>query len=604
MSFYDRIKEQVSGLRNKYEYQNDGTAFGHFIIGECFNKIIDFEYNGIDFDDFIKDHIVDMANDLGNDAIFVNQKTKEIIVFQFKFSKSQLLDTNEIKKNKRFIDWILGISSETLTPNPKLKKIIDEEVSSILTDENVKTNNYSIAFYYIDNNFEGTIKTDINALYNNYHDKNIDFQIKFYDYGDLKELYDDVLIPKNDVTLKIVKDEFFIKYSRYHGETETDMETIVTTILANSLKPIIEEKKELLLALNVRYYKGENEINSKIKSEYSKGDKSNFWILNNGINAVCEDFGIIEEDRIRIKNFQIVNGGQTAKTLTRIVNDLPDDVQILMRLTKIKDKGKISKISMDVAVASNSQNAISARDLHSGDRIQNKIFEYLDKVRIFYDKKDGEWATVNKKKYKNPFGRSPMHLKIKNTDLGVAYLSFYLQMPISTVGRHKLVFSELYYDKIFSSLGNEDDQFYKLMLAYRISEKVNEIKIDKYQNYEILQNNYINDVLVSLSGIFFYKNELHKLDKIDDLVEKLYDCKGQNYIKSNDKYALDINQDFDDFIIKEIRLLQNILDVKKEGKKEYINEDWLPNDTNKWLKKDGTYKEIFEKMIKKLKQNA
>lgn len=259
---------------------------------------------------------------------------------------------------------------------------------------------------------------------------------------------------------------------------------------------------------------------------------------------------------------------------------------------------------MDIAVASNSQNAISARDLHSGDRIQNKIFEHLDKVGIFYDKKDGEWATVTKSKYKNPFGSSPMHLKIKNVDLGVAYLSFYLQMPISTVGRHKLVFSELYYDKIFSMSGNEDDQFYKLMSAYRISEKVNEIKTDKYKNYEILQNNYINDVLVSLSGIFFYKNELHKLDKIDDLVEKLYSHKGQNYIKSNDKYALDLNQDFDDFVVKEIQLLQYILDVKKESKKERDNEDWLPNDTNKWLKKDGTYKDIFEKMIKKLKQNA
>ena len=544
-----------------------------------------------------------MANDLGNDAIFTNQKNKEIIVFQFKFSKSQLLNTDEIKKNKRFIDWILGISNETLTPNPKLKKIIDEEVFSILPNDKKETNNYSITFYYINNNFEGTIKTDIKALYNNYQDKGINFQIKFYDYQDIEGLYNDVLIPRNDVEFKIAQNEFFIKNYKYYDEMETDIETIVTTILANSLKPIIEEKKELLLALNVRYYKGDNYINSKIIKEYSKGKKSNFWILNNGINTICENFEIVDDgNRIKIKNFQIVNGGQTVKTLTRIVNDLPDDVQILMRLTKIKEKPKISKISMDIAVASNSQNAISARDLHSGDRIQNKIFKHLDKVGIFYDKKDGEWATVTKSKYKNPFGSSPMHLKIKNVDLGVAYLSFYLQMPISTVGRHKLVFSELYYDKIFSMSGNEDDQFYKLMLAYRISEKVNEIKTDKYKNYEILQNNYINDVLVSLSGIFFYKNELHKLDKIDDLVEKLYGHKGQNYIKSNDKYALDLNQDFDDFIVKEIQLLQDILDIKKEGKKEYGHEDWLLNDTNKWLKKDGTYKEIFEKMIEKLKQ--
>ena len=103
MDFYDKIKEQVSDLTKNQKYQNDGTAFGHFIIKECFNKIIDFEYDGNDFDQFIKDHIVDMANDLGNDAIFTNQNSNEILVFQFKYSKNKLLNTTEIKKNKKFI---------------------------------------------------------------------------------------------------------------------------------------------------------------------------------------------------------------------------------------------------------------------------------------------------------------------------------------------------------------------------------------------------------------------------------------------------------------------------------------------------------------------
>jgi hypothetical protein len=42
--------------------------------------------------------------------------------------------------------------------------------------------------------------------------------------------------------------------------------------------------------------------------------------------------------------------------------------------------------------------------------------------------------------------------------------------------------------------------------------------------------------------------------------------------------------------------------VKKDGKKEFINQEWIPNDTNNWLKKDGTYKEVYDKVIKKLKQ--
>ncbi len=601
MSFYAKIKDQVADLRNQFSYQNDGTAFGHFILRECFNKIIDFDYDGNDYDSFIKDHIVDMANDLGNDAIFTNRKNREIIFFQFKYSNGQLLNTNEIKKNKKFIDWILNITPDSLAPNQKLKKVIDDEISPILTQQNLTDKNYSITFYYIDNSFEGTIRTDIKALYNNYLDKNINFQIKFYNYAELEELYDDIEIPKNEIKLKIVPDEFFIKKINYHDENETPVEIIVTNIIANSLKPIIEEKKELILALNVRYYKGENDINSKIKQEYSKGKKSNFWILNNGINAVCEDFSV-DGSTLTVKNFQIVNGGQTTKTLTRIVNDLPEEVQILMRLTKVLDKTRTSKISMDIAVASNSQNAIDARDLHSGDRIQNKIFSNLDKVGIFYDKKDGEWATVQKKKYRNPFGNSPMHLKIHNVDLGVSYLSFYLQVPISTVGRHKLVFSEVYYDQIFSMTSNEDDQFYKLMLSYRISERVNRIKTEKVSSYEILQNNYINDVLVALTAIYFYKDNLGKISTIEELVDKLKELKGQKYINTNEKYILNLDQSFDDFIIEITKSIQYILDTKKAGKKDYTGEDWLPTETNNWLKKDGTYKEIYEKAIKKMRQ--
>ncbi len=257
---------------------------------------------------------------------------------------------------------------------------------------------------------------------------------------------------------------------------------------------------------------------------------------------------------------------------------------------------------MDIAVASNSQNAISARDLHSGDRIQNKIFSNLDSVGIFYDKKDGEWATVNKKKYRNPFGNSPMHLKIHNIDLGVAYLSFYLQVPISTIGRHKLVFSEVYCDQIFNMSTNEDDQFFQLILAYRVSERVNRIKSEYFPRYEILQNNYINDVIVALTSIYFFKDNLNNIETSEELTIKLKELKGQPYIKRAEKYILNLDQPLDDFIIKIIQSIQYILDTKKAGKKDYTGEDWLPTETNNWLKKDATYKEIYEKVIKKLKQ--
>ncbi len=600
MDFYTRIQNQVTELRSEYNYQNDGTAFGHFIIKECFKKIIDFEFDGTDFDGFIKDHIVDMSNDLGNDAIFINRKNRELLVFQFKYSPSSLLNTSEIKKNKKFIDWIFKLNNEQLKPNYKLEKIIREDIYSTFTDEDIEKKNYRVVFHYIDYNFDKAINTDIKALFNNYNEKNIAFQIKCYNHTELDDLYNDVEIPQNRVELRYVPLECFKKELVFHNGDETPMETIVTTIYANSLKTIIEEHKELILALNVRYYKGENEINARIKEEYSKGMKSNFWILNNGINALCQDFQL-DNNKLIINNFQIVNGGQTTNTLLRIVNDLPDRVQMLMRLTAIKNKAKISGISKNIAVASNAQNAITSRDLHSGDRIQTTIFNKLDRVGIFYDKKDGEWATVNKKKYRNPLSKSPLHLKISNIDLGIAYLSFFLQLPISTFGRFKLIFSELYYDQIFSMAVDEDVQFTKLILSYRISEKIKQFRNDNLLKYGVLQNNYVNDVLVSLSAICFFQKNLLKVETIESLKKELSKLNYDTYLNQNEKFSISLDGDFDNHLIKIVNALQYILDVKIESKKDK-GEEWLPSDTNNWFKKNETYDEIYEKVIKNLKK--
>ncbi|MBK9249339.1 MAG: AIPR family protein [Ignavibacteria bacterium] len=603
MHFYDKIKDQVATITPKYNYPNDGTAFGHFIIKECFNKIVDFDFDGQDFDEFITSHIVDGSNDNGNDAIFVNKSQKRILVFQFKYSQnSSLLNTNEVLKNKKFIDWILRLSTDNLSPNSKLRRVIDNEISEILTDEALKNNEYTIAFYYVDRTFPTHNVTDIEALFNNYRDKGVNFDIKYYDYEKLNDLYDDVEIPKNNVELKIVHNEYFVKEYKYFDTEDTDLKTIVCSIQANSLKKLVKEQNELLFALNVRYFKGENEINSKIKQEYSKGSKSNFWILNNGINAICESFDL-ESDILKISNLQIVNGGQTTKTLTITVNDLPDEVHILMRLTKISSTTKVSKISKEIATSSNNQNAIGQRDLHSGDRLQRTIFKKLDDVDIFYDKKDGEWTTIaNKVKFKNPFGRNPIYFKINNTDLGKSYLSFSYKFPFHQKGVINLSIQRNITATFFNQEVNEENQFYKLLFAYRVTEKLNLLKWENESKFEILQSSCINDVLISLSALYFLQEKLLRLKEAREIKDLINQMDFINYLNPTDRYSLTLDENFITFMMRVIRGLQQTLNILKMAK-ELNNETWIPKDTNNWLKKDGTYKQIIGQVTTYLVQN-
>ena len=108
--------------------------------------------------------------------------------------------------------------------------------------------------------------------------------------------------------------------------------------------------------------------------------------------------------------------------------------------------------------------------------------------------------------------------------------------------------------------------------------------------------------MVSLSALFFFKENLNKVSTIDDLILGLENLNVQEFIDDDDKFSLRLGDDFYNFSLKIAEALQNRLDVKKEAKLEYTNEEWIPSDTNKWLKKDGTYKEIYQKVLARLKQ--
>jgi hypothetical protein len=598
--FYNKVKDIVEEFREDYNYPNDGTAFGHFCIKECFTKIMDFGFDGNDdeFNEFIKNHCVDRANDLGNDVIFGDTKNNRIFIFQFKYSKSSLLNSTEIKKNKTFIDWLLGLENEEQKPNHILKNIIETELKPILTEDNINKKNYEIVFIYVDSNFDEKLDSVISSLFANYRDKNINFEVKKYNHSKLDVLYEDIEVPHNEVVFEIIPEEYFIKKYQYFNEspnTNIELETIIGSLLANSLKKVVEQEGESIFSLNVRYFKGENEINSKMKREYEKGSESNFWILNNGINAICEEFNIkVIEDRtyIKIKNLQIVNGGQTTKILTKIINELPNSVQLLMKLTKIKNKDVVSIISKNISIASNSQNAITFRDLHSNDKIQRFISDKLNDCGVFYDKKDGEWNTLKveqKKKYKIPNKKT--YYKINNTDLGLCYMSFFNQLPFSNKGRKKLVFSDIMYGDIFDSSKGENNQFIRLIFSYKLMEYIKEYKNNLKSTIAVLESTYINDLLLSLSALYFV-SDTTIIKNENDLKNELISLNLENYINEKD-CILKLDEDFLDYFSKIIEAIKYLNKVKS-GIAKATGELWK---FDNYIKNENNYKEILLAVI-------
>lgn len=604
MSIYKKFSNDVCSIKNNFKYKNEGTAFGHFVIRECLGKILELGYDGIDIDSYIFDHIVDGSYDCGNDAILVDKDTSTINIFQFKYSEESLLTIEDLEKNKSFLNTILRLDGPTVFPNNKIKELIRTEIDNILTIDNLDNKSYEIVLWYIDNHFNDSISKSINELKKYYTDKNIPIKTMLYDYETLHSLYLDTDLPNNNTSLSIISNEFFLRKSKFYNNNKAvPIETLVASIKASSLKNAVLKYRESLFALNVRYFKGLKKINIDIKDELLKGSKSNFWMLNNGIIAICKNFELSDtQSEIYIDNLQIVNGGQTSQTIATI-DSLDDNIDVLIRLTKIKSKdGGLNKISKNISIASNSQNAIQTRDLRSGDKIQLEIYDKLRSVHIFYDKKDGEWSNLTKDEknfFKNP--NTKKIIKIKNITLATAYMSLFLQLPATGKGRKTLAFSDNYYSEIFSNCPNGiDNQFYKLMFSLRLAEFISntiENMKAKKKPHHCIYETMSKDTILSLAALYFCRNSLsvdYTKDDVTKLVNKERDW--GKFLNHEDGYSLKHISDLEKFILELIEHLETHVELQ-EGISESNNE--IFNLTN-YLKTDSSYPKILRHTIKNL----
>ena len=109
-----------------------------------------------------------------------------------------------------------------------------------------------------------------------------------------------------------------------------------------------------------------------------------------------------------------------------------------------------------VTTYTNSQNAISERDLHSNDSIQYSIQTILNKFDILYERKLNEFKDNDK-------------LTIDALDTAQAFLCCELKKPHKAKQEKKKLFGVLY-GEIFNS--SKSDSAYKLFISYLVLDSV------------------------------------------------------------------------------------------------------------------------------------
>ena len=197
-----------------------------------------------------------------------------------------------------------------------------------------------------------------------------------------------------------------------------DYECEITVVFVPTIEiaKVMSHYRNSILRYNPRSYlefEGEK-VNAAIKETIMSSEANEFALLNNGITIVCDESGISEQSgrkhraQLFLLNPQIINGGQTAYTLSRIYDSLEPEKrekifsgkEVLVKviaLTKnadvMDDEPRRVALIERISIATNSQTTVTLADRTSSDPLHSQIQSALfDRYGLLYERKRGEFS--------------------------------------------------------------------------------------------------------------------------------------------------------------------------------------------------------------------
>ncbi|MFM9963549.1 MAG: AIPR family protein [Planctomycetaceae bacterium] len=159
---------------------------------------------------------------------------------------------------------------------------------------------------------------------------------------------------------------------------------LVGKIPVHEVAGLFDRHGDLLLERNVRRYLGvsSNRVNLAInRTLLNPRERGNFYFYNNGITLVCHHFtyNALQADNylVRVEGMQVINGGQTCKTIQQSLTWLTKGTQantdlektyVLVRLYELPTES--ADLVRSITYATNSQNPVDLRDLKANDERQ------------------------------------------------------------------------------------------------------------------------------------------------------------------------------------------------------------------------------------------
>lgn len=171
-------------------------------------------------------------------------------------------------------------------------------------------------------------------------------------------------------------------------------DSYMLTMPAAELASLYQKHGEQLLQQNIRIGQGDKGTNANIKKTASGADSANFLHYNNGVVFLAEEARYDPLTRLlTMSRYQVVNGGQTIRTLSAAsgAGKLKSDVVVPVRvITSGSDKDFASNVTVNL----NNQNRIKDSFLRSNDPQVIQLASALRTLGWYLERREKEAANL------------------------------------------------------------------------------------------------------------------------------------------------------------------------------------------------------------------
>ena len=342
--------------------------------------------------DEVVDCLVDGGNDFGVDAIYfspVQDNEFSITLIQGKYKRS--LDANAQFPENDVKNMVLAVKAlfdpgRKVTVNERLSQKL-EEIRSFVADGALPTVH--------------VILCNNGLKWNEVAQGHIDAE-RLGDQVTWQHVGPDDLVSMLRSTQPV--SETLQLTGRFSVENFAFRRVLVGRMAVGQLSSLLDRHGDRLLERNIRRYLGltGNRVNEAVAGTLKSAEqRPNFYFYNNGITIICTQFRHnalqSENTTVQMEGLQIVNGGQTSKTVQQVAREIgPEvgDAQILVRIYELPQND--TDFVQSITYATNSQNPVDLRDLRSNDKKQKELALALSEMNYTYRSQRSDQQVVGR----------------------------------------------------------------------------------------------------------------------------------------------------------------------------------------------------------------